>query len=216
MTTTTDTRDNLGSLAPFDDGPSSWTPPAEEEGLLDEARHNTTARRRWQVVSGILTVALVGSCSLSAVLWSRTNEYRDHSDQIAAQATEIGTELARLRTEHEGTLSELSAVDAQLQVSQDRVTELAAEKAEVGDDREAQRQLADYQQRISQAAGTVASALTTCTQSQEQLIGYLEGGQEYDAQELSDFRSQVQELCDKATAANEELQRQISAGADAG
>lgn len=216
MTTTTDTRDHLGSLAPFDDGPSSWTPPAEEEGLLDEARRNTTSRRRWQVVSGVLTVALVGSCSLSSVLWSRTNDYRDYSDQIAAEATEIGAELARLRTEHEGTLSTLSAVDAQLQVSQDRVTELAAEKAEVGDDREAQRQLADYQQRISQAAGTVASALTTCTQSQEQLIGYLESEQEYDAQELADFRSQVQELCDEATSANEELQRQISAGADAG
>jgi chromosome segregation ATPase len=162
----------------------------------------------------VLSVLLVLVTALSAYLWVRTVRYEEYAQDIEDQARAIGTELATLRTEHEGTVGELAAVNDQLATAQTRITELADEKAQVGDDREVQRQLVDYQQRVSQAAANVASALSTCIDAQNQLITYLENSAAYDPTDLARFKGDVQNVCAVATEANTELQRQLAAGAD--
>ncbi|WP_282945398.1 hypothetical protein [Cellulomonas endometrii] len=168
-------------------------------------------RRPWAVV--VLSVLLVLVTALSAYLWVRTVRYEEYAQDVEDQARTIGTELATLRTEHEGTVGELAAVNDQLATAQTRITELADEKAQVGDDREVQRQLVDYQQRVSQAAANVASALSTCIEAQNQLITYLEDAAAYDPADLARFKGDVQGVCAVATEANTELQRQLAAGA---
>lgn len=168
-------------------------------------------RRPWAVV--ILSILLVAVTALSAYLWVRTVRYERYADDIEAQARVIGTELATLRSEHEGTVAELAAVNDQLATAQSRITELADEKAQVGDDREVQRQLVDYQERVSQAAANVASALSTCIDAQDQLIDYLGDAASYDPEDLDRFKGEVQGVCATATEANTELQRQLAAGA---
>lgn len=168
-------------------------------------------RGPWAVV--VLSVLLVLVTALAAYLWVRTDRYEQYAADVESQARVVGTDLAALRAEHDGTVAELAAVNAQLATAQTRITELADEKAQVGDDREVQRQLVDYQQRVSQAAANVASALTTCIDAQNQLITYLGDAAAYDPADLARFNTDVQGVCATATEANTELQRQLAAGA---
>lgn len=167
--------------------------------------------RTWAVV--VLSVLLVLVMALAAYLWVRTDRYEAYADALEAQGRSVGGELASLRVQHDGTLTELDAVNEQLATAQTRITQLADEKAQVGDDREVQRQLVDYQERISQAAANVASALSTCIDAQNQLITYLEDAASYDPADLERFKADVQGVCKAATDANAELQRQLAAGA---
>jgi chromosome segregation ATPase len=161
----------------------------------------------------VLSVLLVLVTALAAYLWVRADRYEQYAADVESQARVIGTDLATLRAEHDGTVAELAAVNEQLATAQTRITELADEKAQVGDDREVQRQLVDYQQRVSQAAANVASALTTCIDAQNQLITYLGDAAAYDPADLARFHTDVQGVCATATEANTELQRQLAAGA---
>jgi signal transduction histidine kinase len=194
-------------------GPGPDEPPqGHDHAHLADPPAPRHRRRPWAVV--VLSVLLVLVTALSAYLWVRTVRYEEYAQDIEDQARAIGTELATLRTEHEGTVGELAAVNDQLATAQTRITELADEKAQVGDDREVQRQLVDYQQRVSQAAANVASALSTCIDAQNQLITYLENSAAYDPTDLARFKGDVQNVCAVATEANTELQRQLAAGAD--
>lgn len=229
MTSATGPNDPIGPPRPT--GPSPWPgpgsptatrPPVPDADASPGAGHHPghahlappaapRRRRPWAVV--VLAVLLVLVTALAAYLWVRTDRFEQYADDIEAQARVIGTELATLRAEHDGTVSELGAVNEQLSTAQTRITELADEKAQVGDDREVQRQLVDYQERVSQAAANVASALTTCIDAQNQLITYLGDAAAYDPADLERFKSDVQGVCATATEANTELQRQLAAGA---
>lgn len=241
MTSATGPGDPIGQPRPT--GPSSWLPESPERatatrrttavppspgpgsGTVGEpagtphAEHAHLAPppaprhrgRTWAVV--VLAVLLAAVTALSSYLWIRTVRFEEYAADIEQQARDIGTELATLRAEHEGTVGELTAVNEQLTTAQERITQLADEKAQVGDDREVQRQLVDYQARISQAAANVASALSTCIDAQNQLITYLEDAASYDPADLERFKGDVQGVCKAATDANAELQRQLAAGA---
>ncbi len=219
VTSATGPQDPIG---PGPAGSSSWAPAgttathpqplAHGHGHAHVAPPAASRRRRpWAVV--VLSLLLVLVTALSAYLWVRTDRYEAYARDVVDQGRTIGTELATLRAQHEGTLSELDAVNAQLATAQARITELADEKAQVGDDREVQRQLVDYQGRISQAAANVASALSTCIEAQNQLITYLSDAAAYDPADLQRFKDDVQGVCATATEANTELQRQLAAGA---
>lgn len=205
MTSTTGPEDPTG---PPPSG-SPWPTPA---GTEVPARRRRRGVAPWVAV--VLTVALVAASALAGYLWVRGDRWAQYAHDVEHQARGVGEDLAQLRTEHDGTVAELAAVNEQLGAARTRITELADEKAQVGDDREIQRQLVDYQERVSQAAATVASALTTCTQAQNQLIGYLENAAAYDPAGLAQFKGEVQRVCAAATDANTELQRQLAAGTD--
>lgn len=226
MTSATGPGDPIGPSGP--DGPSTWPdrpdawpggaptttrpePPSSGHAHVAEPAAPRHRRRPWAVVA--LSVLLVLVTALAAYLWVRTVRYEEYAADVVDQGREIGTELTTLRAQHEGTLGELAAVNEQLTTAQDRITQLADEKAQVGDDREVQRQLVDYQARISQAAANVASALSTCIDAQNQLIAYLEDAASYDPADLQRFKGDVQGVCAAATDANTELQRQLAAGA---
>jgi hypothetical protein len=165
-------------------------------------------RRRWPVV--VLGLLLVLALALAGYLWTTTRAYQERAAAIEDEARSIGTQLTTTRAELAGATAELEAVRGQLENAQARITTLADEKAQVGDDREAQRQLVDYQQRVSEAAGVVASALTRCIEGQDQLITYLGNAAAYDPAELARFGTQVESLCRSATEANQSLQEELS------
>lgn len=222
MTSATGPHDPIGPPRPG--GSSSWAPsgattthPAEPPATPGEHAHVAPPpapprhrRRPWAVIA--LSVLLVLVTALSTYLWVRTVRYEEYAQGVEDQGRAIGSDLATLRSQHEGTLAELAAVNEQLTTAQGRITELADEKAQVGDDREVQRQLVDYQARISQAAANVASALSTCIDAQNQLITYLGNAAAYDPADLERFKGDVQGVCATATEANTELQRQLAAG----
>ena len=192
-------------------------PPAEPElsaldapgaGRARGYRRRSDRVRRNLLIAG--SAALVVVLALSVYLWSTARAYQDRAAWTERQARTIGAALTTTRSELEGATAELAAVRAQLSTAQTRITALADEKAQVGDDREAQRQLVDYQQRVSRAAGTVASALERCVQGQETLIGYLGNPTAYDPAQLAAYGEQVKGLCTSATDANDSLQVELS------
>jgi chromosome segregation ATPase len=154
-------------------------------------------------------VLLVAALGAAGYLYATTRAYSDRLAWTEDQARAIGADLTLTRSELAGARAELDALQAQLTTAQERITALADEKAQIGDDREAQRQLLDYQARVSQAAGTVASALDRCVQGQDQLITYLEDAESYDPAELSRFGTEVETLCQSASDANEALQSEL-------
>lgn len=165
-------------------------------------------RRRWPVA--LLAVTTVVGAVAGAYLWRTSDAWQARAEEYLIASQALGTEIATTRTELADVQAELEAVRAQLGTAQARIVELADEKAQLGDDREIQRQLVDYQERVSEAAGRVALALDQCVQGQNQLIGYMENAAQYDPVELDQYATSVQELCQTATEANTALQSELA------
>ncbi|GAA4628902.1 hypothetical protein [Cellulomonas oligotrophica] len=175
------------------------------------ARRTSRPRSRATVVLAVVLVAvLVGAGVLGTHLWRTTQAWGEAAADWERLAREHGEELAQSRADLDATSAELAGVQAQLANAQSRITSLADEKAQLGDTSAATQQLADYQARVSQAAGQVATALASCIEGQEQLIGYLREQEQYDAQELAGFEADVDEVCGAATEANDSLQAELT------
>lgn len=196
-------------------GTKATVPGAEPVPSGDQAgahAHRLHRRRPWRwIVTVVLLVLLLGGAGYAGVyLYQTSQAWEERAEEYLRASQGLGAELATSETALAGARSELEAVRAQLATAQTRIVELADEKAQLGDDREVQRQLVDYQQRISEAAGQVALALDQCVQGQNQLIGYMENAAQYDPAELEQFGTDVQALCQAATDANAALQRELA------
>jgi len=183
----------LGSVA-TDPGPAPARP--RRTGIL--------------VLSLLLVGVLLGAGLLLARMITVNQAWQEASADWEQLARTHGEQLATAQGQLDATSSELESVRSQLATAQQRITQLADEKAQLGDTTEAQRQLADYQERVSQAAGNVAVALASCIDGQRQLIGYMDEADRYDATQLAGFRQQVETLCGAATDANTQLQRELT------
>ena len=164
-------------------------------------------RQPWALL--VLSILLALTLGLATYLLMTTRAYERRSAEWEAAARTTGSDLTQARADLEATTSDLTATRDQLATAQARIIELADEKAQLGDDRAIQRQLVDYQQRISAAAGNVATALSSCIDGQYKLIGYLENPGAYVQADLARFRTDVQTVCGAATDANAALQREL-------
>lgn len=165
----------------------------------------------------VLGVALLLALGAAGHLYRTSQAWQGRSDEYLQASRDLGEDLAVTRQDLQGAQAELQAVRAQLTTAQERIVELADEKAQLGDDAEVQRQLVDYQERVSDAAGKVALALDTCVQRQLDLIAYLEkAAQEvssthpYDPKPVEQYRAEVEALCQTASEANIALQRELA------
>nr|WP_241744290.1 hypothetical protein [Cellulosimicrobium arenosum] len=147
---------------------------------------------------------------LAAYLWVTTTRWQESSADWEDEARSLGADVASLQSELDGANAELDSARTQLGTAQDRIADLANEKAQLGDENEASQQYLDYQSRVSDAAGTVAAALTQCTTAQSELIGYLDDPDAYDQEDLDRFAEQVDDLCQAATDANDQLQLELA------
>ncbi len=162
------------------------------------------------MVIAALTAALIIVTSIGAYLWVTTNSWQDRSAQWESASRDLGDDVARLDEELDGANAELESARSQLETAQKRITELANEKAQLGDKNVASLKYLDYQHRVSQAAGNVAAALGECTTAQSELIGYLNNRESYKASEIDKFATQVNQLCTAAAEANTQLQRELA------
>lgn len=167
-------------------------------------------RRRFSRVIAALVVPLVALLGLSGYLVVATHEHQRASAEWRTLAERKADELATTQRDLDGATSELAAVRDQLATATTRITELANEKAQIGDEIATQQQLADYQKRIGAAAATVASALDRCVTAQQTLIGYLRDAASYDSTDLARYSSDVDALCRSAQNANTSLQAELA------
>jgi hypothetical protein len=189
-------------------GTAPWLPAEPFPQPPDEPR-SRRPRAATIVLAVLLVAALVGSGLVLASMLSRNQAWQDSAQDWERLARSTGTELATSQADLAANQAELDATNAQLSAAQQRITQLADEKAQLGDTSAAQQQLADYQSRVSQAAGQVATALAACVDGQQQLIGYLQNSSQYDQADLERFTTDVQTVCARATDANAALQREL-------
>lgn len=191
--------------------PAATTPPQASAAEVPAPSGPGRRRRRRATIAAVAlsvtTALLIGA---TAYLWRTSDAWEGRAGDYEAVSHDLGSDLADTRAELKATTDELSAVQSQLSTAQARIIELANEKAQIGDDREAQRLLVDYQERISSAAGKVALALDQCVRGQNQLIGYLQNAELYDPKDLDSYAADVQDLCQAATDANSALQTELS------
>lgn len=197
-------------------------------------RHRRRRIRRVLAVAGVvvLVAALGTTAALARHLWRTADAWQDRADRYERDASGLGQDLAVERADLAATRAELEAVRDQLAVAHERIIGLADEKAQLGDDNEVQKRLVDYQERVSDAAGTVALALDQCVQGQQQLIALMavppapktppatppatppptdpDAPQPPTEEEIAELRDVVDELCDAATEANIGLQLELS------
>ncbi|WP_046528202.1 MULTISPECIES: hypothetical protein [Cellulomonas] len=192
--------------------PGGWPAAAPSPQPAPTAAPPPARRRRpaVAVLAVLLVLTLVGAGVLGTYLWRTSDSWRDAAADWEALAREHGAQVAQTQADLEATSSELEATRGQLATAQTRITELADEKAQLGDTTAAQQQLADYQTRVSRAAGDVATALTNCIDGQKRLIEYLGDTSRYDADDLARFRADVERVCGAATDANAALQRELA------
>ena len=175
----------------------------------DAAGETPRRRRRPRVLTAVLLVVALALAGTTGYFYRTSHAWQDRASRYEAASTALGADLAATLRDLDGAQSELDAVRSQLATAQDRIVQLADEKAQVGDDREAQRLLADYQARVSDAAGRVALRLDVCVKGQNQLIDYLSTPDGYDKAALDQFATEVAASCTAATDANAALQTEL-------
>lgn len=156
-----------------------------------------------------LALAVAVTLALAGYLLVTTNAWQRRATELDRSSRDLGSQLGAARADLAASKIQLDAVRTQLTTAQDRITQLAAEKARLGDDRAAQKSLADYQARATAAAAQVASALDKCIAGQQKYIGYLKDASSYDPNELAQFGSDVAGYCQSATDANSSLQQEL-------
>jgi outer membrane murein-binding lipoprotein Lpp len=193
--------------------PPAWEQPQVVSSVTPSpaGSHEAPAahRRGSRAVVVVLTLLLLSALGVGAYLWLTTLRWQEDSAVWEAQARDHAAQVAALQAELDGVNAELLAAREQLATATERITELADEKAQLGDETVAAQRYLDYQTRVSEAAGVVATALGQCIQAQSQLIGYLENRDAYDPEDLERFATDVQAVCDEATRANEQLQQEL-------
>lgn len=190
--------------------PSAWTPPPRPEHAPSPEGDGATApRRHRRTAVVVLAVLLAGAVGVGAYLWLTTARWQEHSATWEDEARGYADQVASLDAELTATDAELVAAREQLATATTRITDLANEKAQLGDENVASQQYLDYQTRVSEAAGVVTTALGDCVDAQSQLIDYLEDRGSYDAKDLDRFASDVEKLCRQASKADDQLQQEL-------
>ncbi|MBD8060671.1 hypothetical protein IC607_17010 [Cellulomonas sp. JH27-2] len=166
-----------------------------------------------RVTATLLGVALVASLAAGALVTARlldTNQrWQDSSAQWEALARTHGAQAAKATGEADQLQADLDETKRQLATAKKRITALAHEKAALGDKAATSQETDDYESRVSQAAGTVASALGRCVDGERQLVAYAQDPDRYDADDVARYRDDVEKLCDAATDANDALQKAL-------
>lgn len=148
--------------------------PAGVSGVEATAAGPTRGRdhRRWPLVLLAVLLVLVLAGGVYLALLARAWEER--TSQVDAIARELGAELAESQAELEETQGTLALVESQLDGAQQQIHELADTAAQFGDDREIQRQVAEYQAELFGAATAVTGTMGECISAQTEYTLALE------------------------------------------
>ncbi|WP_157544360.1 hypothetical protein [Jonesia quinghaiensis] len=121
----------------------------------------------WPITSAIIIIVLASALAYVIYL---ANQWSVYGKEVNAHAHTMGVEIAQLESELSSAENQLDAAQEQLSTAQSRITELASEKALVGDDRETQRLLAEDTAAIATEALGVSSDLASCVTRQTRVL----------------------------------------------
>jgi len=176
--------------------PTAVTAPADPPIPADTPATAPRSRRSGALVGAWVVLALViaSLIGLSAYLYAVHTQYVSQNDKLRSEATALGAQLAQERAATGRQAAELSTIETQLAQAKERISTLANDAAQAGDDRLA---LVD-----------VAASLITCADQRQTLIGYLKQSSLYTAASLRASEAQITTYCNGA----EQTYNQILSG----
>ncbi len=183
------------------------TPVSDKTGALD--RLPISMRKRLIVTAGAAAGVALILLGLTIYLWISTNQWQQRSSDLEDAAYKIGDQLAEEQSVVVTKQQELDLTREQLKTAQDRLLELAGEKAQQADTAAAAEERLATLEKLASVGGSVSLALTRCANEQESLVGFLKDPGAYDAQELADYEDSVAQLCKDAKDAATEYQKQL-------
>lgn len=191
----------------------------EETTVLTPVSDGTTALDRipvsrqklWIAVTAAGVILLAVAITLMLQTRSASLKWKQQVEDVTAQNYDLGQRLAEEQTQVVTLQGENDQVTSQLKTAQQKILDLADEKAQQGDNVEFYaRQIDELTTALSTAKG-VGNALDRCIEGKTQLIGYLKDAASptptYDPIEIADFEASLNIKCDNAVAANVELQQ---------
>jgi len=187
----------------------------EETTILTPVSDGTTAldripvsrQRLWIAVTAVGVILLVVAIVLLLQTRSSALKWEQQVADVQVQNYDLGTRLADEQNQVVTLQGENDQIVGQLKTAQQKVLDLADEKAQQGDNVEFYaRQIDELTTALSTAKG-VGNGLDRCIEGKTQLIGYLHDSAKYDPIEIANFEESLKIKCDNAVAANVELQR---------
>jgi len=160
-----------------------------------------------------LSLGLIGALGASGYFWYAADRWHEVSQAWEDQAITQGAVNIEIAERLNDAVVELEATRQELAGATDRITELADDWAQLGDEQvvtQAQfdAQLAAHQHNV-QVAVNVAAALATCIEGQKQVIQALENPGRYTAESVAAVVAQVTQICQTASNANNQLQQDL-------
>ena len=168
-------------------------------------------RRKAPVVAVVLAVLLVVAVGAGAYLAVLSNQWHERSGAWESESRMLGEKVANLTTDLSGMTAELTLTREQLATAQTRITELADEKAQVGDDRENQKILASDIQAVAQEALDVSASLGDCISAQNTALSYLTVPDSATPEALQASIDQANSVCTAAIKDYNSLQQDLAA-----
>lgn len=188
------------------------TPVSDGTAAID--RIPVSRQKLWIVITAIGAILLAVAITLMFQARNASFKWQQQVEDIKAQNYDLGQRLADEQTQVVALQNENDQVASQLKTVQQKVLDLADEKAQQGDNVEFYaRQIDELTTALSTAKG-VANALDRCIEGQTQLVGYLKDAASptptYDPAEITAFEASLKIKCDNAVAANVDLQQVLS------
>ena len=184
------------------------TPVSDGTAALD--RIPVSRQRLWIVITSLLAVFLIVTIGLLVKTRNSALQWERQVEDVKAQNYDLGVRLADEQTQVVNLQGQNDQVSSQLKTVQQKVLDLADEKAQQGDNVEFYAREIDNLTTALSTAKSVANALDRCIEGKTQLIGYMNEADKYDPIEIVDFEASLKIKCDNAIAANVELQRVLA------
>ncbi len=190
----------------------------EETTILPPVTEDAAARDRTPISRQKFWISVIAVTSVGAILLSiaigllvqtrnASLKWEQQVEDVKTQNYDLGKRLGDEQTQVVNLQGENDQIASQLKTVQQKVLDLADEKAQQGDNVEFYaRQIDELTTALSTAKG-VSNALDRCIEGKTQLIGYLHDSANYDPVEITDFEASLQIKCDNAVASNVELQK---------
>ncbi len=195
-------------INPANEQTTVLTPVPERTAALN--RIPLSERRRWQVVAAALALLGLILGGFTIYLWVVSDRWAARADSLEGQAYDLGERLATEQAYVVDQTEQIDILTQQLSTAQQRITELADQSAQAGDDVAFAQQEIQYLSELVSLGGSVSLALNRCVNEQKTLVGYLQNADDYSAADIAQFKSSVDALCAAAQSANSELQKELA------
>jgi hypothetical protein len=158
----------------------------------------------------IVTVALVAVTGALIGAGMSALQNRSNAEAWARRAVDAEVELADKRAALDEATAGLDELESLSSGLQERVDELADDKAQSGDNIAMVEMQRDAFERVAQGYADVTAKWQTCVEGHEQYQQVLTNPAKYDSGDVKRFLKDLETLCSDAQDADDKLRSQLS------